>query len=99
MVFRVMQLLGVPVPRDADEQYSMAPFKTRAGWEEAGIGDLVFFGEDGITHVGFYLGGGAYISEHGTGGVLVRRMDEDPYQGFARYHPHERCGNAIQAGE
>ncbi len=85
MVFRVMQLRGVGVPRDADDQYEAAPFKSREGWERARVGDLVFFGEDSVTHVGFYLGDGRYVSEHGSGGTVVRGVDEDPYWGFARY--------------
>lgn len=88
LVYRVMQLLGVIVPRDSDDQFERAPFKSEAHWEEASPGDLVFFGERYITHVGFYLGGGEYVSAHGgdeTGCVVVRRMTDDPYWGFARY--------------
>jgi hypothetical protein len=85
LAYRVMQLLGFPIPRDADDQFSEAPFKSRAHWREARENDLVFFGTSSITHVGFYLGDGTYISEHGAGGTLIRRMDEDPYHGFARY--------------
>jgi hypothetical protein len=91
LVYRVMRLLGVIVPRDSDNQFEYAPFRrtrSEAGWREARTGDLVFFGEQGITHVGFYLGGGEYVSAHGaddTGCVIVRSMTDDPYQGFARY--------------
>ena len=85
MVYRVTQLLGTRVPRDADDQFESAPFKSREHWEGAYTGDLVFFGEESVTHVGFYLGNGTYISEHGVGETVVRGMDEDPYWGFARY--------------
>lgn len=85
MVFRVMQLRGFDVPRDADDQYEEAPFRSREGWERARVGDLIFFGEDSVTHVGFYLGDGRYVSEHGSGGTTVRGVTEDPYWGFARY--------------
>ena len=85
MVFRVMQLRGFQVPRDADDQYEEAPFKSREGWERARAGDLIFFGEDSVTHVGFYLGDGRYLSEHGSGGTVVRGVTEDPYWGYARY--------------
>lgn len=85
MVYRIMQLRGVPVPRDADDQFDYAPFSSHDHWEAAGEGDLVFFGEESITHVGFYVGGGAYISEHGSGGTMVRALTDDPYRGFARY--------------
>ncbi|WP_152670575.1 C40 family peptidase [Rubrobacter aplysinae] len=91
LVFRIMRALGVTVPRDSGDQFYRAPFnrgKSQAGWETARPGDLVFFGERAVTHVGFYLGGGEYISAHGgrqTGCVTVRAMTDDPYQGFARY--------------
>ncbi len=85
LVFRVMQTLGVSVPRDADDQFDEAPFQSRGHWREARENDLVFFGTSSITHVGFYLGDGTYISEHGSGGTVVRGMGEDPYCGFARY--------------
>lgn len=89
LVYRIMRLIGKRLPRDSGDQFARAPFKSRAGWEEASPGDLVFFGaEDRITHVGFYLGGGEYISEHGgaqTGCATIRAVNEDPYRGFARY--------------
>ena len=84
MVFRVMQLRGVAVPRDADDQFERAPFKSRESWEKAGTDDLIFFGKDSVTHVGFYLGDGTYISER-PAGTAVRDVEEDPYWGFARY--------------
>ena len=85
LVFRVMGLLGVTVPRDADDQFGLAPFRSREGWEAAGRDDLIFFGEGSVTHVGFYLGDGTYLSEHGSSGTVVRGVEEDPYWGFARY--------------
>lgn len=85
LVFRVMGLLGVTVPRDADDQFSRAPFSSRESWEMAERDDLIFFGEDSVTHVGFYLGDGTYLSEHGSSGTVVRGVEEDPYWGFARY--------------
>jgi cell wall-associated NlpC family hydrolase len=85
MVFRVMQVHGTLVPRDADDQYDKASFKSEESWEKASPGDLIFFGEDSITHVGIYLGDGSYISEHGVGGTVIRGVTADPYWGFARY--------------
>lgn len=86
MVYRAMQVCGMAVPRDADDQYEAAPFKSKEHWKMAQCGDLVFFGKESVTHVGFYLGDGRYLSESGEGeGTVVRRMDEDPYWGFARY--------------
>lgn len=88
LVYRVMQLIGVSVPRDSGDQFALATFKSRASWEEARPGDLVFFGAESVTHVGFYLGDGEYLSEHGghrTGRTVIRAMTDDPYLGFARY--------------
>ena len=56
MVFRLMQLRGVEALRDAEDQYEEAAFKSREYW--GWVGDLIFFGEDSVTHVGFYLGFG-----------------------------------------
>lgn len=86
LAYRVMQILGNNIPRDADGQFDEAPFKSREHWKEARENDLVFFGASSITHVGFYLGDGRYISEHGAGGTIIRGMGDDPYFGFAR-HP------------
>lgn len=85
LVFRVMQVLGTTIPRDSSDQFEHAPFRrtrSEADYGEALPGDLVFFGEETVTHVGFYLGGGSYISAHGgarTGCVTVRAVTEDPY--------------------
>ena len=85
LVFRVMGLLGVTVPRDADDQFGRAPFSSREGPERARRDDLIFFGEESVTHVGFYLGDGTYLSEHSSSGTVVRAVEEDTYWGFARY--------------
>ena len=85
LVFRVMGLLGVTVPRDADDQFGRAPFRSRESWENAKGNDLIFFGEEAANHVGFYLGDGTYLSEHVSSGTVIRGVDEDPYWGFARY--------------
>lgn len=88
MVCRVMQLLGVTLPRDSDDQFDYAPsgsLDPRTGWTGLPPECLVFFGEGYITHVGFYLGGGRYISAHGDGGVMIRSMTDDRYRGFASY--------------
>ena len=53
LVFRVMGMLGVTVPRDADDQFERAPFKSRENWENAKADDLIFFGEEYVTHVGY----------------------------------------------
>jgi cell wall-associated NlpC family hydrolase len=91
LVFRVMQALGITVARDSGDQLDRAPFKSPESQLDRDAprpGDLVFFGEEAITHVGFYIGDGEYISAHGgdrTGCVTVRAVTDDYYRGFARY--------------
>lgn len=85
-VYRVLRLHGATIPRDADDQFDALPFRSTGGWEAATPGDLVFFGKQDITHVGFYLGGGRYLSESGKDGTTsVRDLAADDYQGFGRY--------------
>jgi len=54
--------LGILLPRDARQQILDARFKT-CGIDQAGPGDLLFFGkaEDRIMHVGMSLGGRQFI--------------------------------------
>lgn len=64
---------------------NVATVQHREDREEAEAGDPIFFEETSVTRVGFYLGDGTYISEHGSSGTVVRHVEEDPYWGFARY--------------
>lgn len=45
-VFSVMGSLGFPVPRDAEDRFEQAPFKSRLGWESAAKDDLGFSAEN-----------------------------------------------------
>ncbi len=85
LVFRVMGLLGVEVPRDSADQFDRAPYRSREHWRAARKDDLIFFGTNSVDHVGFYLGDGTYLSAHGSTGTAVRDVEADPYWGFARY--------------
>jgi cell wall-associated NlpC family hydrolase len=59
---------GIPLPRDAHEQWMKARAITR---DELGPADLIFFSDPKnlkkITHVMFYAGGGQVIEGPGTG--------------------------------
>lgn len=66
---------GVPLPRDADEQFrACAPL---SGGELAREGDLVFFRAPArrVGHVGVALGGGYFV--HVRGRVRIASLDED----------------------
>jgi len=39
-------------------------------------GDLVFFGEDSVTHVGIYMGGNKFANATNSGGVKYSNLDE-----------------------
>ncbi len=56
----VYHLNGVDLLRDADMQYTQSGL-TPVGREELQAGDLLFFGENAITHVGMYIGDGEFI--------------------------------------
>lgn len=64
--------VGVPLPRDASEQYQKAPFQFEtddpAAWQ---VGNLAFFSEDSdrITHVGLLTGDGHLL--HASGEVRL----------------------------
>lgn len=75
--YRVYQVNGVRLPRDADQQFA-APGARAVN--EPTPGDLVFFsGREPVSHVGIYLGGGEFIhASSGRGAVVINRLT-DPY--------------------
>ncbi len=89
--------VGVALPRDASEQYSLAPFcyepEDPKAWQ---AGHLAFFSEnsDRITHVGLLTGDGRIL--HASGEV---RLDPVNYEGIQPVdsrptHPHRLVGIA-----
>jgi cell wall-associated NlpC family hydrolase len=76
---RVYAVNGIDLPRDADLQFDDA--RARAV-ERADLrpGDLVFFGQQKITHVGMYVGDGRFINAttHTRPDVHEDSLD-DPY--------------------
>jgi len=46
-------------------------------------GDLVFFGEDSVTHVGIYMGGNKFANATNSGGVKYSNLDETFF--FSKY--------------
>ncbi|MEW5762568.1 MAG: C40 family peptidase [Bacillota bacterium] len=78
--YRVYQVNGIRLPRDADRQFD-APRARPV--DKPAPGDLVFFsgshaGLHGVSHVGIYLGAGEFIHASSGRGVVVNRLD-DPY--------------------
>jgi gamma-D-glutamyl-L-lysine dipeptidyl-peptidase len=76
---RVYAASGIDLPRDADMQFD----DPRAQAVERGAlrpGDLVFFGQKKITHVGLYVGDGRFINAttHTRPDVHEESLD-DPY--------------------
>lgn len=79
----VYHLNGVELLRDADIQYTQ-PDLTPVGREELQAGDLLFFGQSAITHVGLYLGDGQFIhaTTHAEPIVQISRLDEAHWSGL-----------------
>jgi cell wall-associated NlpC family hydrolase len=82
-------LNGVQLLRDADIQYTQ-PGLQPVGREDLEAGDLLFFGQERITHVGLYMSAGEFIhaTTHGCPVVQISRLEEahwtDRYQGARR---------------
>lgn len=72
-VQQVLAEQGVPLPRDAHEQFRAC--RRLGSGEDARVGDLVFFRASGrrMQHVGIGLGGGYYA--HARGVVRVSAID------------------------
>jgi cell wall-associated NlpC family hydrolase len=73
----VYHLNGVDLLRDADMQYTQSDL-TPVGREALQVGDLLFFGENAITHVGMYIGDGEFINAttHEQPIVQISRLDD-----------------------
>lgn len=67
LVMYVYQQLGISLPHSAAAQYSAG---TPISFNELAPGDLVFFGDGGISHVGIYIGGGSMIHAPFEGEVV-----------------------------
>ena len=88
LVYRTYGRAGIAVPRDAHDQFSMAPRRGEGDLADVLPGDLVFFRrptDDEISHVGVYLGDGMYLSTKRNRNVCVDPVLDDPYCGWASY--------------
>lgn len=76
---RVYAVNGVDLPRDADMQFD-DPRTSAVERADLRAGDLVFFGQKKITHVGLYVGDGRFINAttHTRPDVHEESL-EDPY--------------------
>ncbi len=89
--------VGVALPRDASEQYSLAPFcyepEDPKAWQ---AGHLAFFSEnsDRITHVGLLTGDGRIL--HASGEVRLDPVNNEGIQPVdsRTTHPHRLVGIA-----
>jgi cell wall-associated NlpC family hydrolase len=85
----VYRLHGVSLLRDARIQFTQ-PNLVPVEKEDLQTGDLVFFGQDSITHVGLYMGEGEFIhaTVHIWPIVQISRLDEahwtERYRGARR---------------
>lgn len=89
LVYRSYQRAGVLLPRDADDQYTMAPERHGTGLSEIEEGDLVFFrraADETISHVGLYVGHGNNLSANQrANGMSTDPIDLSAFVGWARY--------------
>ena len=71
----VFQKVGVQLPRQADEQYTVGKKVEKQNLQP---GDLVFFEtyEPGVSHSGIYTGDGQFISATSSSGVAVADIDD-----------------------
>jgi gamma-D-glutamyl-L-lysine dipeptidyl-peptidase len=71
----VFKMDGISLPRDANQQVLVgAEVEAAPDFRNVLPGDLLFFGEQRITHVGISLGGGRFI--HASGDVHVSSLLE-----------------------
>ncbi|RPI49047.1 MAG: NlpC/P60 family protein, partial [Chloroflexi bacterium] len=77
LVQLVYHLNGVELLRDADIQYTQPGLEPVAR-EDLQTGDLIFFGQSSITHVGLYIGNGQFIhaTTHLHPVVQISSLDE-----------------------
>ena len=76
-------LNGVSLLRDADLQYNQ-PGLTPVAEPDLQPGDLLFFGQTAITHVGLYIGTGKFIhaTTHQHPIVQISRLEEPHWAGL-----------------
>ncbi|MFW6074203.1 MAG: SH3 domain-containing protein [Chloroflexota bacterium] len=89
--FIVNQVLGNDFPRPIEHQLEMG---YEVSTDELAVGDLIFFQNTyqwGLSHIGFYLGDGTFISATGEHNAVGISSLDDPYWS-ARYLTARRVG-------
>lgn len=81
----VYRLNGVQLLRDSDIQYTQ-PNLAQVEREDLQAGDLLFFGQERITHVGMAIGDGEFIhaTTHRRPVVQISRLEEAHWTGLYR---------------
>ncbi len=70
-------VFNIIIPRTARMQYAASD---KVSKEDMVEGDLVFFNTiGGVSHVGFYLGGGYFVHSSSSQGVTIDNLDEGYY--------------------
>ncbi len=89
LTHRLYGRIGRVLPRDAHDQFDMAPRKLRGSVDDAEKGDLVFFQRLDhleIDHVGVYMGDGVYLSAYrAEHGISIHEVSRDHCVGWASY--------------
>ena len=89
LVYRLYGRAGYVLPRDAHDQFDLAPARHPGPLDGAQRGDLVFFRapeSPWIDHVGVYLGNGSYLSAYDSAaGISIHEVHRDHYVGWASY--------------
>jgi cell wall-associated NlpC family hydrolase len=81
-VMYVYKKVGISLPHSSRMQIN---YGTRLSKDELKSGDLVFFGNPTISHVGIYIGGGQMIHAAGVGkGVRIDSVWRSNYHGACR---------------
>lgn len=91
LTYRSYQRAGITLPRDADDQYNMAPEQHGADLDGILPGDLVFFrrsDHEPIFHVGVYTADRSNLSANQrAAGISTDPIDASAFTGWARYIP------------
>ncbi len=76
----VFNIHGISLPRVSRDQYKVGTAVSKSNLKP---GDLVFFGTNGVSHLGIYIGNGQFIHSSSSKGVVISAMSNSYWS--ARY--------------